>query len=417
MRTIPISALVLVAFVVLPVSAAGERGAGSAVRWLERAQNPDGGFPATPGGPSSAAITGWASLGLEGAGHNPLDLRRGGRSPIGFMRANLDGIRSTGDLERTVLAIDGAGISARRFGGRDLVAQLRGRRSPDGSFEGQVNLTAFGILALRAAGSPASALARSAAWLRRAQNGNGGWGFQPRAGSDPDSTGAALQGLAAAGARGRATRRGRAYLRRAQRGDGGFALAGASTSNSQSTAWAVQGLLAAGANPAAVRSGGQSPMQYLARRQAADGHYRYSSASDQTPVWVTAQALLAVYRRAFPLASVPRAAASSRGDGAGAPGGSVNGGAAAQRGAPAARPGGGPPSAPGGPARTEGDPNGAGPGGPAGVAARPVSAPLATPDAPAPGDGSASVEYVAGGFALLIAALGGGFLWYRRRLP
>jgi uncharacterized membrane protein len=416
-KTIPISALVLVALVVVPVSAAGERGAGSAVRWLERAQNPDGGFPATPGGPSSAAITGWASLGLEGAGQNPLDLRRGGRSPIGFMRANLDGIRSTGDLERTVMAIDGAGISARRFGGRDLVAQLRGRRSPDGSFEGQVNLTAFGILALRAAGSPASALARSAAWLRRAQNGNGGWGFQPRAGSDPDSTGAALQGLAAAGARGRATRRGRAYLRRAQQGDGGFALAGGSTSNSQSTAWAVQGLLAAGANPAAVRSGGHSPMRYLARRRAADGHYRYSSASDQTPVWVTAQTLLAVYRRVFPLAAVPREAASSRGGGAGAPVGSVNGGGAGQRGAPAARPGGAPPPIPGGAPRAEGDPKGARPGGPAAVAPRPVSAPLATPDVPAPGDGSASVEYVAGGFALLIAALGGGFLWYRRRLP
>jgi hypothetical protein len=158
-------------------------------------------------------------------------------------------------------------------------------------------------------------------------------------------------------------------------------------------------------------------MRYLARRRAADGHYRYSSASDQTPVWVTAQTLLAVYRRVFPLAAVPREAASSRGGGAGAPVGSVNGGGAGQRGAPAARPGGAPPPIPGGAPRAEGDPKGARPGGPAAVAPRPVSAPLATPDVPAPGDGSASVEYVAGGFALLIAALGGGFLWYRRRLP
>ena len=62
-------------------------------------------------------------------------------------------LRSTGDLERTILALEGAGVDPRGFGGRDLVAELRKRRSRSGSFEGQVNLTAFGILALRAAGA------------------------------------------------------------------------------------------------------------------------------------------------------------------------------------------------------------------------------------------------------------------------
>ncbi len=62
---------------------------------------------------------------------------------------------------------DGAGVQP---GGSAAATWWRscaggGRRS--GSFEGQVNLTAFGILALRAAGAPASALARSAAWLAR----------------------------------------------------------------------------------------------------------------------------------------------------------------------------------------------------------------------------------------------------------
>ncbi len=186
------------------------------------------------------------------------------------------------------------------------------RRSARGSFEGQVNLTAFGILALRAAGAAASTLGRSAAWLREAQNGDGGWGFQPRVGSDPDSTGAALQALAAAGGGGGATRRGVTYLRRTQRGNGGFALAAGGPTNSQSTAWAIQGLVAAGVDPAAVRAHGRTPLDYLADQQAADGHYRYSSSSDQTPVWVTGQALLAVNRKAFPLAAVPRAPAGGR---------------------------------------------------------------------------------------------------------
>ena len=221
-------------------------------------------------------------------------------------------MRSTGDLERTILALEGAGVDPRGFGGRDLVAELRKRRSRSGSFEGQVNLTAFGILALRAAGASASALARSAAWLRGAQNDDGGWGFQPQVASDPDSTGAALQALAAAGSSRRATARGASYLRRVQRSDGGFALAEGGPTNSQSTAWAVQGLIAAGANPAAVRTNGRSPFDYLARRQAGDGHYRYSSSSDQTPVWVTGQALLAVNRKAFPLAAVPRSPTAGR---------------------------------------------------------------------------------------------------------
>jgi hypothetical protein len=40
--------------------------------------------------------------------------------------------------------------------------------------------------------------------------------------------------------------------------------------------------------------------------QRADGHIAYSSTSDQTPVWVTAQALTALRRKPFPLATVRR---------------------------------------------------------------------------------------------------------------
>jgi hypothetical protein len=319
-------------------------------------------------------------------------------------------------------------VSARRFGGRDLAAELRARRSPGGSFEGEVNLTAFGILALRAAGTPASALAGSAAWLRKAENGDGGWGFQPNASSDPDSTGAALQGLVAARGKGQAAARGAAFLRRVQQHDGGFALTAGAGSNTQSTAWAVQGLIAAGANPAAVRDGGRSPFDYLAARQASDGHYRYSSSSDQTPVWVTGQALLAVNHKAFPVAAVPRSPAGGGSPAAPAPGTSgkaAGGGSGGDGGgAPATTAGGGGPSS-----SVGGDQTGAGGG--LGTArgagtraahplatADPVSAPVEPSGGPSDGEGGlGTAVYVAGGFALLIAALAGGFLVYRRRLP
>ena len=272
--------------------------------WLERAQNADGGFAASPGQRSSAAMTTWAVLGLEASGLNPLDVERNGRSPIDYLKDAR--ITSATDLQRTILALEGAGINSRSFRGRDLVAQLRAKRSGDGSWDGQVNITAFGILALRAAGQ--GDVQRSADWLRDAQNSNGGWGFAPGRGSEADSTGAAMQALAVAGGSSSALRESVSYLRQAQKGDGGWTLAGGAE-NSQSTAWAVQGLVAAGGPGSAISAG----VGYLARRQAGDGHYAYSASSDQTPVWVTSQALMAVERRPFPLAEVARAPKPSGG--------------------------------------------------------------------------------------------------------
>jgi Prenyltransferase and squalene oxidase repeat len=409
-------------------------GASPARAYLERSQGSDGGFAAAPGYRTNPAMTGWAMLGLEAAGRNPLDVRNGRRTPIAFLRSRIGRLRSTGDLERTILALAAAGRNPRRFAGRDLVAQLRSKRSGDSSFQGQVNLTAFGVLALRASGGSGSEIAGSAAWLRDAQNADGGWGFNPGAASDPDSTGAALQALAVAGG-GSALSLGVNYLRESQRPEGGWGLNESGVTNTQSTAWAVQGLVAAGVPPGSVRRGGKSPVDYLRARQAADGHYSYSSASDQTPIWVTAQALLGVKRKAFPLASVPRA---KRGGGAGS-GSGAN---------PATSPGSGSaPSAGGGGSATGGNPgSGGGDGrrtdrstveqrGAAGgkdgrrdsrsdtevaVASATASALADAEPAAASTDhdgGPGTGTYVAAGLGLLACGLGAGFLWYRRRLP
>ena len=248
-------------------------------------------------------MTGWAILGLEAAGRNPLDVGPRGRTPIDYLRRNARRIRSIGDLERTILALEGAGLDSRSFAGRDLVAELERRQRRDGSFGGQVNLTAYGVLALRAGGgSGAGAAAR---WLRAAQNDDGGWGFVPGQRSEADSTGAAMQGLAAVGSEGPLGRAVR-YLRRSQRPEGGWAIYGTGLTNTQSTAWAVQGLVAAGVPPGRVRRGGRSGLDYLRRMQRGDGSFRYSASGDQTPVWVTAQALLALTREALPIEPVPR---------------------------------------------------------------------------------------------------------------
>ena len=67
-----------------------------------------------------------------------------------------------------------------------------------------------------------------------------------------------------------------------------------------------------GRDPASVRRGGsRSPLAYLRSLMGRDGAIRYSRTSSQTPVWVTAQALVALAGRTFPLAPVKRAAVAA----------------------------------------------------------------------------------------------------------
>jgi prenyltransferase beta subunit len=182
-----------------------------------------------------------------------------------------------------------------------------------------VSYTAFGVMALRAAGE--SAGRSTVQWLVNSQNSDGGFGVARSSASDADMTGAALQALATVGRRESPTaRRAAAWLRDNQNGDGGYGQFKGRSSNVQSTSYAVQGLLAVGEGGGAV-SRAQS---YLVRRQRGDGSIAYSSSSAQTPVWVTAQALMALEGKPLPLATVPRrkrsraGASDAKGDGGGA---------------------------------------------------------------------------------------------------
>ncbi len=281
------------------------------VRYLERAQNTDGGMGPAPGARSTQIHTAWAALGLAAAGRNPRTVSRGGRDMVDYIRAHASELRGDpGERSRTILALRAAGAAPGRLGGRNLVAELLRSQERNGSFAGRVNTTAFAVLALRAAGRRPGdrAVRRAAAFLLRQANRDGGYNFAGRGGpSGADDTGSALQGLAAAGKRRtRAGRRAAAWLVRHQNADGGFSLQGGA-SNAQSTAWAVQGLIAAGRNPARLhRRGARSPLAYLRSLIAPNGAVRYSRTSAQTPVWVTGQALTALAGKALPIAPVRR---------------------------------------------------------------------------------------------------------------
>jgi energy-coupling factor transport system substrate-specific component len=305
-----IAALLLAAGVqAKPAEAA--TGPRAAVRYVENAQNLDGGFGAAPRQRSSQLMTGWAVLGLEAGGRNPLEVSRGGRTPIDFMRTHARALTETGEIERTVMALAGAGLPVRRLGGENLFARLLSRQRANGSFDGQANWTAFGILALRAAGRPSgdSDIRRAAAWLVRQQSSDGGFSFSGRiGGSDVDDTGAVLQALAASDrGQSKTVRRALRYLHDVQNLDGGFGQLLGQRSNAQSTAWAIQGIVAAGEGPRRFRrKGGRAALPYLESLQQGDGSFRYSRTSTQTPVWVTAQAVAAVRLQPFPLKPLQR---------------------------------------------------------------------------------------------------------------
>jgi hypothetical protein len=372
---IALGVLVVALVLLVPAAALAATPAQRAASYLAKAQNKDGGFGASPGVGSASLYTGWAGLGLGSAGRNPQDVkRRRGRSLARFVLRGAGSLRDIGEIERTVLVAHVAGLSPRNFGGRNLLAQIQGRRRHDGSISGFVSYTAFGIVALRVSGAPAGG--STIRWLVQSQNSDGGFGVARSSTSDSDMTGAALQALATVGrGAGAAGKRAANWLVNNQNSDGGFGQFKGRPSNSQSTAYAVQGLIAAGTGSAAV-SRAQS---YLRHRQRRDGSVAYSSSSTQTPVWVTAQALMALEGRSLPIATAPRAKRShakssskSGGSGGGAKaGGGGSGGGGKGAGAKAGGSGGG--------AAATGDAAGADAG--LGAAGDPTSTGQPTPEA------------------------------------
>ncbi|HEX7299348.1 MAG TPA: prenyltransferase/squalene oxidase repeat-containing protein, partial [Solirubrobacteraceae bacterium] len=275
---------------------AGARAASPAA-FLFSAQNRDGGFGADRGQRSAQIYSAWAAMGLAAAGRRDPRLAR-------YLASGAPRMRDVGDIERTILGLVAQGSSPRRASGTDLVARLLRARRADGSWDGLVNRTAFAILALRAADAGDRQVRGAVRYLGRQANRDGGFNFQGRGqASGIDDTSAVIQALVAAGhRRGTTVRRAVRFLLARQNPDGGFPLQPRGPSNAQSTAWGVQAVVAAGRDPARVRTrGSRTPLAYLRSLTAGDGSVRYSRTSRQTPVWVTAQALIALHLRPFPI--------------------------------------------------------------------------------------------------------------------
>jgi hypothetical protein len=276
----------LTVFVLLALAAPAR--AASTTDYVRGAQNADGGFGMTQSGGSSQLATGWALLGLAATGAKP------GPAAIGYVKRGVGSQTAIGDIERTVLVVRAAGQNPRRFGGRNLLSDILRHRRSDGSFDGYVSYTSFAIFALRRSGASPKTVASAARWIERHQNSDGGFNVGGRGASGIDDTATAVQALKLAG-RTAAARRGARFLARQQNANGGFPLTRGAAPNSQSTAYAVQGLVAAGGYERAVKKG----QAYIRSLTEPNGLVRYSRTGRQTPVWVSAQALMALNRRTF----------------------------------------------------------------------------------------------------------------------
>lgn len=241
--------------------------------FLQARQAPGGGF-AEAGRAAYPQLTAWAALGLRASGADT-------GNALAYLVAHED------ELERpTEIALVALAEAAL---GREPDALLgRLPRSPR-----TVNEAIWTILAFRQARRPAPTA--HLRYLLASQARNGGFSWLRSGAPDSNDTAAAIQALRAAGVRGKPVARALAHLRGYQRRDGGFELTRSRGSDAQSTALAIQAFVAAGARPPA---GG---FRYLAALRRADGSYRYSRRYAVTPVWVTAQVLPALERKAFPL--------------------------------------------------------------------------------------------------------------------
>ncbi len=299
------------------------------VRYLQEAQQANGGFAAA--GEPSQIVSAWTALALAAAGINPQDQARlGGADAFAYLDSHYQQgveesecapIACTTVLERELMVVNASGADPHWFGGVDLVEQLLGRARGDGSFphvpggQAGVNDTIFAIFALAPIGEPAAeaAVAPAAGWVAGAQHDNGGWAFTTGARDEVDMTGAAIQALVAAGQEdSAAVRKGLDYLRAAQNPDGGFPeYPGNAESNVASTAWAVQAIWAAGENPASWRTAsGAEPLAYMESLQEPDGHVRWKRSQDLNGIWMTAYTTPALAGHPWPIPRTPRSDAA-----------------------------------------------------------------------------------------------------------
>jgi prenyltransferase beta subunit len=320
----------------LALSATNKTRLDNTVRFLQNAQNTDGGFTTNgnKGEASDPDFTAWVALALAAAGINPQDQALPeDTSAYTYLADHVGELSVTTDFERVLLVVDASGTAPQDFGGANLVQAILARQLPEGAFFHEtteqtpgINDTIFAILALSPIKETAvqEAIQKALKWLESEQDCNGSWPAAARkpvtqclSGEDEsegevDMTAAAVEALNAAGVHNSEYQaKALGFLHTVQNNDGGFPESpGEHESNSGSTSWAVQAIWAAGENPETwiTPSTGKEPLGYLESMQHENGSIQWKASSDANPVWMTAYAAPAYAGQPLPIPPPPRSA-------------------------------------------------------------------------------------------------------------
>ena len=266
-----------------------------ALRWLKTIQKDDGGF-ANPGEDSSISKTSWTVMALVAAKQNPYNWTKNDKSPIDYLRDNLNASldkMGTADYARTILALEAVNEDPRNFSGIDLVERLKSKVNESGQIGDFIYTTIWGIIALTACGENVT---DSVNWLIQQQNEDGGFAWAVGEKSDYDDTAAAIQALVAAGIPrdSEVIKKALEYLKTGQNDDGGFRYFGTSASNAASDAWIIQALVAAGENPMEWKKNNTSVVDHLLSLQTDEGYFKYTNVQTSNPGYMTVCAIMAL---------------------------------------------------------------------------------------------------------------------------
>jgi Squalene-hopene cyclase C-terminal domain len=283
----PLAAASLAVLLAAPAAQAASTPSSRALAYLTTRKGA-GGCYAEPGATASPSLTGWVVIGQRAAGASGFD----GATCIA---SNLSKLVQPTDVELAILAIRAAGYSPRGVSGVNLVARLDDAVSTTGEIGDLTNSHIFGVLAFRAANQSLPGGART--FLASSQLPDGSFGL---ADGDSNLTAAGIEALRAAryAATSKPVRRALAALGRYRNADGGFGLEASSRSDAQSTAWALQAYAATGQSHARFARRART---FLLGLQRANGSFRYSRRSGVTPVWVTSQVLAGLSGKALPI--------------------------------------------------------------------------------------------------------------------
>jgi len=287
------------------------------LEYLAAQQQPDGGFTNGFSEGSDLGTTCDVVLAIVAAGQDASAWRSSAdRSPLDYLAAQVaaGAVETVGQKAKVALALVATGQDPTAFGGHDLLTELEAAYDEgSGSYGSNVFDQALVMLALFNTGRPVPEGA--ARYLLDNQCTDGAWalfgGTTPGTG-DTNTTALAVQALLVTGHRddiGTAF----AYLRRAQNADGGFPYQNPSAygtdTDANSTAYVLQALLAAGKSLADWTPAGTDPIGALAGlHDPASGAFFWQAAYPFPNVLATAQAIPAL--EGYTFVSLPRVGAA-----------------------------------------------------------------------------------------------------------